>query len=169
VLRRAIAGHGKHASAMTDHGTQSCASEPGSRRRAAARDGNKPAGHGRRRGRRGPRSRGADTGEACPRVCRGAVLGAAAAGALNAEYDALLAEFGVAPQGLDEGQVRAITEWRASELERLADIHARYGNSELWELEKDAAELARLGVDVRAISRASWPWSPASAQRTSSR
>jgi len=83
----------------------------------------------------------------------GAVPGAAEVDALNSEYDALLAEYGAAPQELDEGQVRAITEWRVSELERLADIHARYGDPELWELEADAAELARLGVDVRAISR----------------
>lgn len=83
----------------------------------------------------------------------GAVPGEAAVEALNAEYDALLAGFGAAPQELDGEQVRAITEWRVSELERLADIHARYGNPELWELERDAAELARIGVDVRAISR----------------
>lgn len=83
----------------------------------------------------------------------GAAPGAAAVDALNAEYDALLAEYGAAPQGLDAGQVRAITEWRVSELERLAGIHARYGSPELAELKADAAELARLGVDVRAISR----------------
>jgi len=83
----------------------------------------------------------------------GAAPGDAERDALNAEYDAILAEFGAAPQALTAEQARAIAEYRAAEEERLDAIYDSNGMPGMPELgEEDAAELARIDAEAEAIA-----------------
>jgi len=83
----------------------------------------------------------------------GATPTAGARDALNAEYDAILAEFGAAPQALTAEQARAIAEYRDAEGERLDAIYASHDSPVMPEIgEEDAAELARIDEEAQAVA-----------------
>jgi len=83
----------------------------------------------------------------------GATPEAGARDALNAEYDAILAEFGAAPQALTAEQARAIAEYRDAEGERLDAIYDSREVPGMPDLsEEDAAELARIDEEADAIA-----------------
>ena len=82
-----------------------------------------------------------------------AATGDVACDSINAEYDALLAELGAAPQALTAEQARAIAEYREDEAERMEKVYSSHGLPDMPELsDEDTAELARLDEQAEAIA-----------------